>query len=544
VQLIDPYTGVEMLTRQPNPDDPYDTSSFPAWVATRHSRAPGPTLQIMREVKEAGVDADGKMRSLLGIGHTAPADMARLQLYLDNIPVHLAHTLFHISLQHGGQEKSTRFQEDFVNKVLNSLRPYFPTEAPEEVMAEMESQYQQLGNYALASYTKLKDIVVDYFRDFYQIDTASQKQMNTLMSRSLDCARIFLLQGQTTGMSLEASAREFSRIIALLRAYPGDYYPRIAEQIERIFAPPEEVKSTLNYKGEAPGLIRHTEANRVNIDNALALETFLLSHTDLLEKVPRITEFAGTRRQDVILLDESYHEMDRLIAQTILLSYPSMDPAKLLEWISSQSSEPGEILEQIGSIIWNEIDEHNVLLAMGATGRTTAIFNSTLAVARDLTRHRDGARFEPNPAMHGMPMDYMRAMEVINLGYVPPIHVTELGVTEAENFIADHMTEYYTRLTDFMEKVFKAFGNSIDSGFILNLLPLGHYQPIWMHLHPKQSSYLPARRVLPGGDNSYRVLAYEANQLLADTHPAMRATRFPEERRPNFRDRTEFLDRT
>ncbi len=528
-----------MLTRRPT--SPYDTTSFSAWAATRHSRSPEPSLQIMREVLKQGVDADGKMKTLLRIGHTAPANMSRLQAYFDNIPIHLAHVLFHMSLLHGGQEKSTRFQEGFSDKVLNSLRPYFPETIDPGVMEEIEMQYQQLGEYALQSYSELKDILIEFFRIYYNVDAENTKQMGTLISRALDCARVFLLQGQVTGASVEASADEFSRIIAHLKAYPGEYYKRIAEQLERLFAPPPEVIENLGYTGEAAGLIRHTEAFRLNIDNAEALIAYLRDSTDLLEKVPRITEFAGPRPQNVVLLDESYHEIERLMAQYILLTYPSMDPAKLLEWIAAQSDA---VLEEMGNILWNGIDEHNHLSAMAGTTRTTTIFNGTLTVSRDLTRHRDGSRYEPMPGMHGMPMTYTMAMEVINRGYVPPIHVTELQVTEAQDFIADHMTEYYTRLSEFLEKIYGTFGDTIDYGFISNVLPLGHSLPIWIHMHPRQASYLPARRVLPGGDNSYRVLAYEANQLLADTHPSMRATRFSADQKPDLTDRAEFLDRT
>ena len=77
---------------------------------------------------------------------------------------------------------------------------------------------------------------------------------------------------------------------------------------------------------------------------------------------------------------------------------------------------------------------------------------------------------------------------------------------------------------------------------MLNLLPLSHQVPLWMHGDPKQAIYMPHQRVRPGGQINYRILAWEANQLLASSDPYLEAIRLGA--RPEAGSRKEFFDRS
>ena len=63
-----------------------------------------------------------------------------------------------------------------------------------------------------------------------------------------------------------------------------------------------------------------------------------------------------------------------------------------------------------------------------------------------------------------------------------------------------------------------------------------------MHGDPKQSLYLTMQRTRPGGHINYRMLAYEASQLLAMSDPYLSALQL--ESRPDPTSRAEFFDRS
>jgi hypothetical protein len=63
-----------------------------------------------------------------------------------------------------------------------------------------------------------------------------------------------------------------------------------------------------------------------------------------------------------------------------------------------------------------------------------------------------------------------------------------------------------------------------------------------MHGDPKQSLYLTMQRTRPGGHINYRMLAYEASQLLATSDPYLSAIQIKSKPDPKSRD--EFFDRS
>ena len=104
------------------------------------------------------------------------------------------------------------------------------------------------------------------------------------------------------------------------------------------------------------------------------------------------------------------------------------------------------------------------------------------------------------------------------------------------------LVAYYTKLQMFLEKVAASYQDSIDYGFVLNLLPLAHRVDLWMHGDPKQAAYLTAQRSRPGGHINYRSLAYEANQLLIMNDSYLSGMQLS--RKPDPTSREEFFDRS
>ncbi|MCA9378925.1 FAD-dependent thymidylate synthase [Candidatus Dojkabacteria bacterium] len=541
VGMLDTKSGVLISTFIPRGE--FDTAAFEAWVGARHSRSAENTLAIAHEVARSGVDTGGKLRFFLGIGHTSPADMAKMGIGLDNIPMHLAMLLFLMSAEHAGQEKSTRFQGQFKEKLLDTLSHYLPENIDPEVMSQLEESYDRLGALALSSYLEAKDLVTRLFQDYYNVKDESGKRFSALMSRSLDCARVFLLLGQKTGMTFVASAREFSRIIALLKAYPGDYLPNFAHDLETFLAPGPQVQKVTGYSGDAAELIRHTEPESTFLQNLTSLKTLLLKKTTIKELIPR-SKFGGVVKQNVSFLPYDYYPGERLAAQAILSLFPTIPPLTLLQWI--RDLPPG-LRKKIGARIFQEISPTRQLPRMAAATNMTLIFISSIAVARDLARHRGGGgRFEPIPIFNGVPTTYEMAKDLLNNGFILPVHLdADPKFAEVQRRFKQMFLKYYGELNGFLEQCHQALGDNVDYGFVLNLLPLGHCIPLWMHMNPAQANYLPELRVRPGGDNSYRVLAYRANEILSKSPDKILAgLKFPAGKKPDILSPEEFFDRS
>jgi hypothetical protein len=63
-----------------------------------------------------------------------------------------------------------------------------------------------------------------------------------------------------------------------------------------------------------------------------------------------------------------------------------------------------------------------------------------------------------------------------------------------------------------------------------------------MHGDPRQALYMTTQRSRPGGHINYRMLAYEANQLLAASEPYLASIQI--NKKPDPASREEFLDRS
>ena len=103
---------------------------------------------------------------------------------------------------------------------------------------------------------------------------------------------------------------------------------------------------------------------------------------------------------------------------------------------------------------------------------------------------------------------------------------------------------YYAKLQEFVAQVEAQYRDTVDYSFVLNLLPLAHRVDLWMHGDPKQSLYLTKQRTRPGGHINYRMLAYEASQLLAASDPYLSALQLLPKDKPDPTNKAEFFDRS
>lgn len=537
--LEDLDTGTVVTTTVANPEK--RVASHKAWAGARQSRAAGMPWNILHEMGEKGVNPDQKLEAMFrGYGHASVGDMARLMVDLGKVPMHLCLALFNEGTINSGQEKSTRYQSTFGKAVLHPVYNYLPEDLPEDVSTRLEEEYQAFGANALASFARHKAALLPAFAQYYQIDTSDSLQKSALTSRVLDCVRYFLLFGQWSGMSFETSARDWSRILAELKASPISYYHKVARQVEKLLAPDSAEEEELNYRAEAPSLIRHTSPQQTTNQNLQILKQFLIKETDLLQRVPLLKSTPRAVEQRVAMIGPEYTEGERLVASYILLLWPGLERDRLLDWLHAQDVE---MKQTMGAIIFSGHTNYNELPTFARTTHMTLVIEGSLGELRDLNRHRAWGRFFPLPLVFGERLSRETLEQIIARGFTLPLYLTEVpDFAELRSAFEQDLQAYYDKLLALIEKVSLAYGDSIDYTFALNLLPLAQEIDLWMHGDPRQALYLTEQRSRPGGHINYRRLAYEANQLLAASEPYLAAMRI--DKRPDPASREEFLDRS
>ncbi len=537
--LEDLATGTIATTSTANPEK--RTAAHKAWAGARQSRAAGMPWEILHEMGEKGVNPDQKLEEMFhGYGHASVGDMARLAVDMGKIPMHLCLALFNEGSINSGQEKSTRYQAAFGRAVLHPIKNYLPESLPQHDVERLEEEYQSFGALSLELFAKHKAVLLHAFEEYYQADTTRADQKRALASRVLDCVRYFLLFGQWSGMSFETSARDWSRIIAELKASPLAYYQKVAAQLEQLLSPTTEEEEILGYKAEAPALIRHTAPLLTTNRNLHALKRFLADQTDLLQSVsihrcaPRLVD------QRVSMIEPVYTEADRLVATYALLIWPGLERKQLLNWIHTRDDETKKA---ISTMIFSGHNNYCEMPAFGRTTHMTLVVESFLGELRDLNRHRAWGRFFPLPLVFGERLTKDTIEQILAPGFGVPLYFTSIpAFADYKTAYEQDLVSYYTKLQQFLEVVSAKYGDTIDYAFALNLLPLAHRVDLWMHGDPKQALYLTTQRSRPGGHINYRALAYEANQLLATYDPYLSAMRLT--RKPDPGSREEFFDRS
>src|SRR6266436_4134579 len=448
--LEDLATGTITTTSTANPEK--RTAAHKAWAGARQSRAAGMPWEILHEMGEKGVDPDQKLEEMFhGYGHASVGDMARLTVDFGKIPMHLCLALFQEGCLNAGQEKSTRYQAAFGKAILHPLHLYVPESLPKEDLEDLEQEYQSFGIESLELFAKHRAVLLHAFEQYYRADTTKPDQKSALTSRVLDCVRYFLLFGQWSGMSIETSARDWSRIIAELKASPLSYYQKVAAQIEKLLAPTREEEEALDYKAEAPGLIRHTAPFLTANRNLHALKQFLEEQTDLLQSVSIYSGSPKRVDQRVSLIEPVYTEGDRLVASYALLLWPGLERKQLFNWIHTQDSGTKKA---ISAIMFSGHTNYCELPGFGRTTRMTLVMESFLGELRDFNRHRAWGRFFPLPLVFGERLTKETIEQIFARGFGLPLYLTDIAAFEDyKTAFEQDLAAYYTKLQQFLEVV-------------------------------------------------------------------------------------------
>ena len=543
VSVLDSRTGYVVRTALNNSGK--QTPSIMAFAGARFSRSRDSSEDIFAEIKSSGKNAQEKLAAIFrNYGHASVADMSQLFAYIENIPMIYEAKFFYETSLGGGQARSTRYQ-DFNNPNFVSLDQFVgikesPELAKESIIkdligedkfSELNEDFFNLQKYSLEKYNHWVKILTDRFIEVYGVNRDSKKEMGALTARVFDTARYFLLSGLTNRTSLAwiTSAREWARIISMLKSCKDINLNYLGEQLEALFAPDQDFAESIGYLPEAPDLIRYTQRDETTSNNLQKLQDYL-SDINFSEKAEFRTQFKY-REIKVKLFDESYSGSLKAIAQNIQTLYPNIKEKWLFSWLKHLDKKQKQ---ELSHIIFSDFDHHKQMGNQFRTNVHSYLLTCSIAEARDLNRHRAWGRFIPVLSTEE------NLMSVFFDGYTLPLYLSDNPeLSQEKTDFEEDLLGYYTLLRKFLDKIKNQTG--IYKNVFWEVLPFAHIMKMWLHGSPKEISYMTKLRVRPGGHINYRTLAYLIAEKAAKADPFLEAIKL---NKPNPCSSSEFLDRS
>ena len=536
-RMTDPETGFRLLARNTNPR--VRTEALDAWAMTNHSRNWGNSLEIIEQIYDEEIDPDEKMGLVFNnYGHASVADMSQIAVDFNEVPMHVPLSLFNFGELNSGQEKSTRYQEEFGDNKLHEIKHYLPADINPAHTQTISKDYQSLGSLSLELFGQSKETIQTIFEDQF---SPTQDEQRSLVSRVLDTARSHLLLGQGTGFGFKTNARDWARIVGALKATPIPAYKALGEQLQSFLAPEETFEEQLGIKTPSPQLIKYSAQNPRVQNNLEDIKTYLTTHTNFANEVNTKTSF-GEKNLEVTLIDSKHASPERMAMQYILRAHPGADGHEVLNWLEAQDDR---VKTGLGNLIYQDHNHHYSISQKGRTTDIGARLTGSLAEARDWNRHRAWGRFMPQiPTLESLPVTREDAQTIADEGYVLTKYLTENPeLHEAKDHVVKGLKQQYDGLNALLDKAHKEFGDEINYSFALNLLPLGHKTDMWMHGDPRQALYMTKLRVRPGGHINYRQQAWDLNQQVADSNPFLEGVRAGADEMPDATSKEQFFDR-
>jgi hypothetical protein len=531
VSVTDKRTGYTVRTALPNSGK--QTASIMAFAGARFSRSALSAEELFQEIRQAGSNANEKLANIFrNYGHSSVADMAQLFAYIEQIPDHYSTIFFNETSIGGGQQRSTRYQ-DFGNSKPVSLES-LGLDKNLKNYNEINQKILDLQEYALDKYKYWQEKLTEEYTKVYAIDNKNKSETGALIARVFDSTRYFLPSGlmNKTSLAYITSAREWARLISVFKASNEYNLICLAEQLEILFAPDDNIAEDLNYIPEAPDLIRHTEADTITKDNLTELKNYLQKELNI-EKSLEFTNIVKYHQLEVELLDIKLTSGAKILLQHILTIYPNAIIQSVLDFINNLNSEQEF---QISKIIFKNFNHHKQMGNLFRVNTHSFVLTSSNSELRDLNRHRAWGRYIPI-------FNTTNYKNIIYTGYTLPMYLSENTdlQTIRQDFEKD-LQEYYTKLQQFIDLSSKY--EWFPQYIYIQLLPFAHIFTSFFHASPKEISYMTQLRVRPGGHINYRYLAYEMAKLGSKSENLLSAIMSNNIIQPNPCSREEFIDRS
>ena len=531
VSVTDTRTGYTVRTALPNSGK--QTASIMAFAGARFSRSDLSAEELFQEIRQAGSNANEKLANIFrNYGHSSVADMAQLFAYIEQIPDHYSTIFFNETSVGGGQQRSTRYQ-DFGNSKPLGLESLGIDKTVENYDL-INQNLLDLQQYSLEKYKKYQTKLTTEYTRVYNIDENNKSETGALVARVFDSTRYFLPSGlmNKTSLAYITSAREWARLISVFKASNEYNLVCLAEQLEILFAPDENVAKELKYTPEAPDLIRHTEADTITNQNLNILQKYLVDHLKI-EQTLELSKSIACHKLKADLLDMSLSAGTKILLQHILTIYPNASIQSILQFIDNLNIEQKSY---ISKILFKDFNHHKQMGNLFRVNTHSFVLTCSNSELRDLNRHRAWGRYIPI-------LNTSNYKAILYTGYTLPLYLTKNPALKVirQEFERD-LQEYYARLQEFVD--LSAQYDWFPQYIYTQLLPFAHIFTSFFHASPKEISYMTQLRVRPGGHINYRQLAYEMAVLGAKSESLLQAMIPQHLIKPDPCSREEFIDRS
>lgn len=517
ISVTDKRTGFTVRTALAN--DEKQVPAIMAFAGARFSRSALTAEELFSEIHVSKKSAQEKLANIfVNYGHASVGDMAMLFAYIENVPRYLMKEFFYSSALGGGQERSSRYQD------FSTAQPPLTSLYLDKNNSEITRQYQALFRQLISLYEQYLPQVTEAYTQIYQPESDNRSHASALQARVFDTVRYFLPAGTNTSGAYITSSREWARLIQVLRSNGSQPEQYLAEQLEVLFAPPNEIQKELDYLPEAPDLIRHTESDP---RTARILEQLRTLTPELAKKAtpsPKLCTQAVNYHQGLLDPTQTY------LYFSLLRLYPLLTVETYQKWLKKQ---PKKKLAELSNILFSAYDHHHHLPHYAQTGGYTFELTMSLGEAIDFNRHRAWGRFTP----------FLETQDVVSLihqGFQLPLYLNHPKLKHLKTEFTTHLETYYQSLLAFAEQI----PVHTDPRLLLSLLPNAHSVHYFLSGGPKEISYMTQLRVRPGGHINYRTMAYELAKTASSTDPLNSALQLPKEKKPDPFSRAEFFDRS
>jgi len=532
----------------PKSEGEIDNHIFPAWAGARTSRTRKTYEEIFDEVLELvkmdPAAAAEKLKEFgLSYGHQSILGMIPIFLFFNNISLEQAYWIFNHLWYGDGQESSSRYVK-FSKMNFPKLADFLdlsliPPEAVED-LEFIQNEWVAILQMAEEKYKKWYSLIEQGY--IAQFENGKPIEDSTLKARTLDVVRSWIPLGATTSMCLLGNLRIWNNYIKILQETGEKEYIELADQIKHALSLSETVEGEDVNANLAP-LIKHTDPTMVIRENVAELKLYLkelAGFNELLEGTNTIP--ANYVRQTEVSMIDNTRLGILTILQYILVCYPRLREATLLEWLSTLGDET---ISQLSIIVFKNHTRHEKMGSLGdIRGDRIFVLNTAIAQLRDLNRHRTFGRQDIGFLSQ---FDYGRKGKVdyeamISEGFNMSSKIIGTdGLKHLESEWSTDANTYYSRLMNYYQFLKQRFPH-VDLDFIRKLLPLGHNTRMHLSASPIHLDYFVDQRATPGNDQSNADMIDQMLELL-HTDPSLVGLGY---HIPNFdyNDPATFRDRT
>lgn len=505
----DPETGITIsIPQTPRLDLP----TFLAATGARFSRFAGTVAELYKDIYTRKITPGEFMQRILSYGHASVAEMAEIRLDFQGITHLMATKIFNVLRLGAGQEKSTRYVpwEEQIPLPLRRLL----TLVPEEEFSNIEQKYLALFGRSRVLYEKWQSLInpriknhIEEHREYVPEGTTEGQIRSSILARTLDIARRWILMGNRSSMMYQANIRVWGDLITYFRASPDITFQALANQIEYTL---QIKRAKPKFRGDYAALMKYKETDGRIFQNIQALQQYLV----------QIDEFNNLDRDQFNILEEqTVEKLDLTPGETVFFEYikafqPDINNIQLINFI--RNLDDG-IKKQISTIIFKGHHKHNKMREVGDTRGILIEFFGAIADLRDFNRQRAaGIMFG---LWHTQDID-----AVIKAGFDRSIQLFESGYLQdlQDEWQAD-ATIFYGELNEFVDLV-RPYLNDQNRYLIYHLLPFGHRVRQYYSSSAAQLAYFLNLRGVEaheyekgkslGGDASYVRLAEHAYDLI------------------------------